>query len=213
MKNVILFLTLCILSVTTLSAQNANRSGFFIEGAVGGTTGTTPRTSYGCVDGNFTVYHAHGTALNFALGFRARISSCAAYEFAVQAQAPIDAFKTQPVFKAMPLSFRFTTKEFWRNYSVYFNFRLGGAVGNKGEFYRTSSQNPPDGNTDYRVEVNLFRGISAGAAFQAGLGVNLSNHFYAGFAWDAQYMFSQFRNMTEENLLWGMVGFNIGYRF
>lgn len=208
MKKVLFLLVFCVLATRAATAQNANRSGFFIEGAVGGTTGNTPRTSYGLDNENLTMYHAHGTAVNFALGFRARISSYAAYEFSLEAQSPVDAFKTQPVFKVMPLSFRFTTKEFWRNYSFYINFRIGGAIGNKGEFYGSDPL-----QDDNIIDVNLFRGMSAGAAYQIGVGINLSNHFYAGFSWDAQLMFQQIRNLEPENIHWGMTGLRLGYRF
>lgn len=213
MKKFLLLLTFCLMAATAAVAQNANRSGVFIEAAVGGTTGTTPRTSFALDNGQLTVSHAHGTSVNFAIGARRRISSYAAYEFVIEAQAPVDAFKTQPVFKMMPISFRFTTPEFWRNYSIYINFRLGGALGNKGVLdYSGDEPNilqPGEGSTD----VGLFEEVSGGAAYEIGFGVNITNHFYAGFSWDAQYMINQYRNAKTENLHWGMAGLRLGYRF
>ncbi len=205
------------MAATAALAQNANRGGFFIEAAVGGTTGSTPRTSYGIVNGDLTLHHAHGTALNIALGGRARISSYAAYEFVVEFQSPIDAFKTQPVAKAYPIAFRFTTPEFYRNFSVYINFRLGGAIGSKGtiKWWDPWEGDNPEllqpGSSDR--DFALFEEVCGGAAYEIGFGVNITNHFYAGFTWDAQYMFNQYRNVKAENLHWGMAGLRLGYRF
>ena len=218
MKKVLLILTFCLIAAAAAVAQNANRNGFFMEVAVGGTTGSTPQTSYGILDGNLTVFHAHGTSVNFTLGARRRISSYAAYEFALELQSPTDAFTTQPVAKLMPLSFRFTTPEFWRNFSFYINFRLGGAFGNKGklDYFDAYYPDPSDIlvlRSDERRDVALFEEVAGGAAYQLGFGVNLSNHFYAGFSWDAQYMFDQYRNGKAENLHWGMAGLLLGYRF
>ena len=218
MKKVLLLLTFCLIAAAAAVAQNANRNGCFMEVAVGGTTGTTPQTSYGILNGNLTVFHAHGTSVNFTMGARRRISSYAAYEFALELQSPTDAFKTQPVAKLMPLSFRFTTPEFWRNFSFYINFRLGGAIGNKGKlgymnpYYSGPSYILENGNNERR-DVPLFEEVSGGAAYQLGFGVNLSNHFYVGFSWDAQYMFNQYRNDKTDNLHWGMAGLLLGYRF
>ena len=218
MKKVLLLIVFCVMAATAALAQNANRGGFFIEAAVGGTTGTTPRTSYGLQNGNLTVYHARGTSFNIALGGRARISSYAAYEFAIEVQSPTDAIKTQPIAKLMPVSFRFTTPEFWRNFSFYINFRLGAALGNKGriediDIYDPSSADILESGSDARHDVALFEELTGGAAYQIGFGVNITNHFYAGFSWDAQYMFNQYRNTKAENLHWGMAGLRLGYRF
>ena len=222
MKKVLLLLIFCVLAATAATAQNANRTGFFIEGAVGGTTGTTPRTSYGLDNGNLTLYHAHGTSVNLTFGFRVRISRYAAYEVTVEAQSPVDAIKTQPVFKAMPISFRFTTPEFWRNYSFYFNFRVGGALGNKGLILEPTPWYSDYNHTNYNYitlgkdshnDVSSFEEVCGGVAYQIGFGLNITTHFYAGFSWDAQYMFNQYRNTKAESLHWGMAGLRLGYRF
>ena len=218
MKKVLLLLTFCLIAAAAAVAQNANRNGFFMEVAVGGTTGSTPLTSYGILNGNLALYHAHGTSVNFTMGVRRRISSYAAYELALELQSPTDAIKTQPVAKLMPLSFRFTTPEFWRNFSFYINFRLGGAIGSKGRLDYFDTYNPFDSEIlengkNERYDVPLFKHVVGGAAYQFGLGVNLSNHFYAGFSWDAQYMFNQHRNGKADNLHWGMAGLLLGYRF
>ena len=217
MKKVLLLLIFCVLAATAATAQNANRTGFFIEGAVGGTTGTTPRTSYGLDNGNLTLYHAHSTSVNLTFGFRVRISRYAAYEITAEAQSPVDAIKTQPVFKAMPISFRFTTPEFWRNYSFYFNFRVGGAVGNKGILRSYSGEGLLESSVELgknnRHDLRFFKEVSGGVAYQIGFGLNITTHFYAGFSWDAQYMFEQYRENITENLHWGMAGLRLGYRF
>lgn len=219
MKKVLLLLIFCVLAATAATAQNANRTGFFIEGAVGGTTGNTPRTSYGLDNGNLTLYHAHGTSVNLTFGFRVRISRYAAYEITAEAQSPVDAIKTQPVFKVMPISFRFTTPEFWRNYSFYFNFRVGGALGNRGKmrylgwYYDYDFSDFINIDKNSRHDFYLFDEVTGGVAYQIGFGLNITNHFYAGFSWDAQYMFNQYRNTKAESLHWGMAGLRLGYRF
>lgn len=205
---IVLFCALCVLSPATLKAQNANRSGFFIEAAVGGTIGETPRVAATFSENHdFSFTYAGGTAWNFAFGQRFRTSSHWAYELKAEVQSTVDHILPAAVGKFYPLGLRYTSPEVWRNFSIYVTGNLGGAIGTAGNELKEWTIYP--GETQ---ETKLFDDACGGAAYSFGVGLNITNHFYAGFVCDGQYMFSQYR-YKKSNLNWGMVGFKLGYKF
>lgn len=64
-------------------SQNANRKGFFLEGSIGGTTGTTPRVAVSFDNNTLLAHQAGGAAVSFGLGERYPISNYAAFEWAI----------------------------------------------------------------------------------------------------------------------------------
>lgn len=205
---IVSFCALCVLSSGTLKAQNANNSGFFLEAAIGGTIGDTPRvaaTFANNYDLSFTC--AGGTAWNFAFGQRFRTSSHFAYEIKGEAQSTTSHVMPAMTFKLYPASIRYTSPEVWRNFSIYATGGVGAALGSSGDRLKDDVLNLGESSG-----IRLFENACPGVAYTLGVGVNLTNHFYAGFVWDGQYMISQYR-IDKGNRNWGMVGFKLGYKF
>lgn len=208
MKKVLIACLMVAFGFAAAWSQNANRKGFFLEGSIGGTTGTTPRVAVSFDNNTLLAHQAGGAAVSFGLGERYPISNYAAFEWAIEAMAPTGYISTSPVVRAHILGFRFYTNDFFGNMSGYFNFRLGVAGASKGEM---SDIDPRNGEKiDLKVGDSGFTG---GVAYSIGAGVNITTHFYAGFVWDAQYMFKQIRVRKPENLHWGMAALRLGYRF
>lgn len=204
-----LLLLLAVCALTAVSAQNANRKGFFIEAAVGGSIGDTPRTGLS-MDGNTLMAHTTGgTVVNLAFGPRFRTGEHTAFDFRVEAQANTARLTQTLVLKAMP-GIRITTGELFGNISLYVSTNIGFAAADAGE--PSYDQFIPDDGTV--VEWDIFGdGASFGVAYALGVGLNITTHFYAGLLWDAQYMFKQVRINEPESLHYGMAGVRVGYRF
>lgn len=207
-----------MVSVLSGWSQNANRTGFFLELAYGGIVGETPQTSFKVENNTLITKSFKGSGLNFTFGPRWKISSIVAYEIAFEAQAPLSAIKSQPTFKFMPVSFRFTTKELLLNNSLYATIRLGGLLGFNGTYdnhnyhyhdLNITVPNMPD--TNFGISDNDQ--ITGGVAASLGIGVNVTTHLYIGATCDLQYIFDQYRGNDRKNLLWGMAGVRLGYRF
>lgn len=222
MKKFLLMLLVLTAAIPGAMAQNANRSGFFLETAVGGITGSTPAIGYSAKDGKVSAYCLSGTAVNFALGFRRATARHWAYEFRMEGQTNTDDFERGLTAKLLPVGFRYTSPELFRNYSLFFHFNVGGAIGavnvnpedvlcdsdNSGYDYDQSLT-----NNSPRTDAKAFDNISYGAAYELGIGVNLSIHFYVEALWDSQVMLDTFGKEGKKALHWGMVGARIGYRF
>ena len=211
MRKLILTLLLVMTGMTAAWSQSANRSGFFMEAAIGGATGKTPQVAFSVENNILKAHTLTGPVAAFALGPRFRISNYAAYELVLEFQGPLDAIKAQPTAKLMPVAFRFTSPEFYRNYSIYGTIRLGGAVGFAGDGNLSHITTPDMPKQDISIHSNSS--VTGGAVAHLGLGVNVTTHFYAGATWDMQYMFQQYRGYKRTNCLWGMVGLRLGYRF
>lgn len=207
MKKVILAL-LCLIAVLGVSAQNANRTGFFIEAGIGGTTGSTPRIGLSNDNGTVMARYAGGTSFNFNFGQRIRTSTHMAVEFRFGLQAPIDYVTTVPTGKIL-FGLRYTSSELFGNMSIYANAAVGGAIGASYVW----GDGVPTGPDLVKFDFSNANDASFGAGYLLGVGLNITTHFYAGFVWDAQYMIKQCRKHQEDNLNWGMAGLQIGYRF
>lgn len=214
MKKILIVLAVIIAGLTsglTASAQNANRNGFFMEAGIGGLTGNTPRSAVALDGKNLMAYYASGADFNVYLGGRKRIGSNMAFDFRVGLQAPLSGLTTAPAVKGMP-GLRYTSNEIFGNMSIYGFAAVGYALGFS--YNNLPDQQLPDDGT--KVSFNAFDDeltAANGVAYQLGVGMNLTTHFYAGFIWDAQYMFNQTRLEYKENIHWGMAGLQIGYRF
>lgn len=210
MKKILIACLMIALGFAAAWSQNANRKGFFLEGSIGGTIGTTPRVAVSLENNTFFAYQAGGAAVSFGLGQRYPISNYTAFEWAIEAMAPTGYLTTSPVLRAHILGFRIYTNDFFGNMSAYFNLRLGAAGASKGRLSRY--HNGPQ-KIDLKVGEYSDSGFTGGVAYSIGAGVNITTHFYAGFVWDAQYMFQQIRVIKPENLHWGMAALRLGYRF
>ncbi len=205
MKKLIILLLL-ITALLPAAAQNANRKGFFIELGAGALTGKTPRVSISMNDDRAVFAHfAKGMAADFYFGVRFRTGSHWAYEFRAGASAPLDALTVLPVPKAFPIGFRYTSGELFGNMSLYAHCNLGAAMTARGTVELVLV--PGD---KHDVKYHL---ITGGPAISAGIGLNITTHFYAGVTADYQYLFGCYRELKKENILWGNIGLRLGYRF
>lgn len=215
MKKFLLMLLVLTAAIPGAMAQNANRSGFFLETAVGGITGSTPAIGYSAKDGKVSAYCLSGTAVNFALGFRRATARHWAYEFRMEGQIDTETHGKELSARLLPIGFRYTSPELVRNNSLFFHFNVGGAL-------VTPNASPEDALPRYNGHINpnsprkdakALDDNSYGAAYELGIGVNLSNHFYVEALWDSQVMLDTFGKEGKKALHWGMVGARIGYRF
>lgn len=195
-------------------AQNANRSGFFIEAGIGGTVGNTPRISATLTE-NYDFYFTSAGGASWSIGFgqRFRTSRHFAYDIKAEVQSTIDCPVYNATVKFYPVGIRYISPEPWRNYSFYASACLGGALSSAhdqlpyNESYYEYILTP--GET---LNFKLDGDESFGIAYSLEAGININNHLYGGIVWDAQYMFAQYR-YVRSNLNWGMVAFKIGYKF
>ncbi len=206
MKKLIIAL-LCVVAALAAGAQNANRTGFFIEAAIGGATGSTPRTSIAFDGKELAAQFAGGTSFNLALGMRIKSGSHMAVDLRLEAQAPFSYVSTVPTGRFL-IAPRYISSEVFGNMSIYGTVGVGGAAGFSYPLYCTAL--PTEGTYTYKVSHG---DVSPGVAYLLGVGLNITTHFSAGFVWSAQYMFNQCRTQDKENLHWGMAGLQLGYRF
>ena len=215
MKKIFLFLVMAILSSGIAMAQNANRHGFFLELGIGGLVGDTPRSSIFTTDNVVKYKYLAGAAADFGLGGRIRIGNHWAYEIKAEAQFPFANPIHSLVGRALPIGFRYTSVEVWRNYSLYTHANLGGAIiVNRGMFWG-------EGNTIYpnTNEIKLKRRKGGygeegyGVSYSAGIGLNITTHAYAEACYNGQAMFNSYGKNGIGMNNFGILAFLIGYRF
>lgn len=223
MKRYILLVLVAILSLGIATAQNANRNGFFLEAGIGGLIGDTPRMSITIVDN--VVYNkcVYGTAADLGLGGRFRIGNHWAYELKAEGMIPLCDPINAVVGRFLPIGFRYTSGELWKNYSIYAHANIGGAMtGLNGktescnlEYSNSDSHTNsgiivPDGTTTIKLKT---KDCTFGASYSFGLGINLSTHLYLEGCFNAQFMFDVFGKDGIGTANYGMIAFLIGYRF
>ncbi len=218
MKKILLLSLLAICTVVGASAQNANRSGIFIEAAGGGSIGNGPLIGLSMDGPNLMGYYAGGAVLNLAVGAQFRISDHNAIGFRAEAQSNVSHFTQSLVLKAMP-GLRISTDELFANISMYINVNAGLAVADSGKpdftYYDDRESEhyvvPGDGSV---VKWDSIKDASLGVAYEIGVGLNITSRFYGGLVWDAQIMFDQTRDLDPTGILhYGMAGIRLGYRF
>ncbi len=219
MKKVLLIFAAIIIAIG-VQAQNANRGGFFLELGIGSTVGDMPRIGFQ-LDKNNTLYAVHtaGAKFDVALGARAAMKNRHwAYELRLEFESTTEHAFQNLAGKLFPIAFRYTSGELFGNMSLYATFGLGAAVSSSGKSIDEYSEEdlvwkPGVDNEAAIVKYPLGSGVSVGPAYTVGVGLNITNHLYAGFAWDAQMMINSYRAKEAETLHYGSCGFRLGYRF
>ena len=224
MKRIFLLTLLAFLLSGIATAQNANRHGFFLEAGIGGMVGSTPRMSIEIVDN--VVYNkcVYGTAVDLGLGGRFRIGNHWAYEVKAEGMIPLCDPINAIVGRFLPIGFRFTSGEVWKNYSVYAHANLGAALtGLSGEISRYNSSYSTQIVREYENDGIIIPDASTirlklgdarvGASYSVGLGVNLNQHLYLEGCFDAQVMFNCCRKSADSILHFGAPLCVVGYRF
>lgn len=211
MKKLLILFVMLTASTALSLAQNANRSGFFLEAGAGATVGSTPRVSYTLTNNDFTFKCASGLSVDFGLGYRLRTSSHWAYEFKANAQSVTSYLKDSFVARALPVGFRYTSVEIWRNFSLYCHFNIGAALATNNGKIDPYSDLDISGND---TPIEGFKDqLGCGPACSLGIGINLTTHFYMEYCWDSQAVFNTCGNDGKGMHHWGMSGLVIGYRF
>ena len=210
---ILIILTLSFAGLT--SAQNANRSGFLVEVGIGGMVGNTPRSSI-LITNNVMQYKcASGTAVDLGLGYRFRFKSHWAYELKAEVQTGLSDPVNTLVGRFLPLGFRYTSVEVWRNYSLFVHFNIGGAVSvNRGVIAYDNFENDTFyPNTPDRPIKGYVGKEGFGPAYSLGLGANITTHFYAEACWDGQALIDSYGKNGRGIVNGGIVAFILGYRF
>lgn len=210
MKKILLFVLVAIISTGIATAQNANRHGFFLELGIGGLVGNTPRSSILITDNVVKYKCLTGAAADFGFGGRFRIGSHWAYEVKAEALIPFENPIYSFVGRALPVGFRYTSNEIWRNYSLYAHANLGGAIIVNRGIYREWGITFFPNTEEIKLKTD---GAGYGIAYSAGLGVNLTTHLYAEACYNGQAMFNCFGKNGMGMNNFGIIAFLVGYRF
>lgn len=221
MKKILLIIFATIFSIGIVSAQNANRNGFFLELGVGGLVGNTPRSSLLITDNVVKYKCLSGAAADVGFGCRFRFKKHWAYEVKGEAQIPF----ANPIYsmtvRVLPVGFRYTSIELWRNYSLYAHANLGGSIIVNRGIYRTTRYSYGDytctffENTD-EFKLKKVQGAGDegyGIAYSAGIGVNLTPHVYLEACYNGQAIFNSFGKNGIGTNNFGIIAFLVGYRF
>lgn len=213
------------------SAQNANRSGFFLEAGIGGMVGDTPRTSISVTNNVMSYKCISGTVGEFGLGMRLKIANHWAYEIKAEGQFPFQKPLQALVGRLLPIGFRYTSGELWRNHSLYAHINMGGAITvnngiiGKGNLEHSSTdiidmiKDQHHGsfvlfpNTPETDIIGYVGNEGYGVSYSAGIGVNLSNHLYIEGCWSGQSFFNSYGQNGKGTLTGGVVACVLGYRF
>lgn len=223
MKKFILFLIFLGAFLTNGFAQNANRSGLFIEAGTGFLIGNPPIQKLEWIDNSMNAYFPSGPDVNLALGYRGATSSVFAWEIKIEASGVPKDMRSSFVLAAMP-GIRYTTREIFGNSSLYIGFNLGFATGSSQYIIGGSFQ--LDENKEFKPIKENFKSLGAKLSLTAG--INITSKLYAGLYFDYSIMSDQIgdtnfnynsnNNYTEifhygDWNYFGSIGVRLGYRF
>lgn len=208
MKKLFAFLMLILTAVGSVSAQNANRSGFFLEAGVGVPIGTTPTYKLKVENDVLVGYRAGGIGYEAALGYRYALSVPCAIEIMAQFSALSSNLDSTGAISVMP-GFRYTTTEILGNMSLYFGVNAGLALGKDYISYRSY-------NYSSQVISDDFYGDwagSLGGTGQISFGLNITSSLSIGVAYQQYFMNDKLSGVEDKMLSWGTATLSLGYRF
>lgn len=231
MKKLIFAAILAIFAVTPVLSQNANRSGFFIEGGTGFLVGKAPISNVKWKNNSLYVCRPGGPDVNLGFGYRRATSKVFAWEIKAEGSVVPNNVESTLVLAVMP-GIRYTTKELFGNTSLYFGLNVGVACGSSGDnfldYFYSENGNSLRGLGSMIVPLNDNGGYDIyhdflcrfGAKINLTAGINITSSFYAGLYWDFNFLADQGINLhlesryIEEGLgKWGSLGLRLGYRF
>lgn len=214
MKKIIPIIILLVACSTSNYAQNANRSGFFIEGGAGFLVGNPPIKKVIWKDNVLSAVKPSGPDINLGLGYRRASSRVFAWEVKTQFSI-VPSAAANTVNLALLPGIRYTTAEIFSNTSLYFGLNVGLVLGTESDFYAPGLY--PDKNWERSPDIYDF--CSVGAKINLTAGFNVTSSFYAGLYFDYSIMNYQFGRLEQMNNdssdanSWGSVGVRLGYRF
>ncbi len=165
MKKIVLFFAGIILAISGMTAQNANRKGFFLEVQGGVALGDIvtadiikhQNDTYETTD---ITYLKGGFAGSFDFGYRFRLSNPFAFEIKAGLWSNLADFIDTWNVRLMP-GIRWTSKDFGGNMSSFITYNVGLGIGAQDE------------------DCNLI------IPSELGIGINFTPKFYAALVWDA----------------------------
>ena len=192
MKKIMIIAMVMLGVAFTSNAQNANRSGFFIELSPGIYVGNTPvvdvETKQTVVGNKYVTQtiekHLSGLNIEFDAGYRWAFHRHWALDAKVGFSLPTSRTNEFWTIEILP-GLRYTSKELGSsNVSLFAGFNAGLGI-------QVSEENP------------IF-------AYELKAGFNLSNRFSIGLVWNALYDLEDYNCNTYHT---GALGINLGYRF
>ncbi len=215
MNKKLLLLLIVILSFGFVQAQNANRSGIFLELGAGGLIGSTPRKSLSIVDDVMYFKYLSGPTIDCGVGGRLRMNNHWAYELKIDAMLPVSSPINNMILRCLPLGFRYTSQEIWKNNSLYGHVNVGVALAaNRGIINYEGIENKTYYyNTPEREIKGFSSSVGLGVAYSLGFGVNITTHFYTEACWKGQTIFDSFVRNGRAIANYGTLGIIFGYRF
>lgn len=206
MKRIILLIVVAVLAMTGY-AQNANRSGFFVEASAGIFNYPYYSTKVNVTDNTlqdvFVTTKESTFSADFGLGYRFTTSKYFALEIKAKCFDLANLDKSGfLMFKLMP-GIRYTTPELSSNsnISMYLALNVGAVL----QLVEYEDENHYWGDP-----------VQPGAAYDVSVGFNFTTHFYTGFIWSAQlcsvdHLSSNVSDIGVKHC--GMLGLTLGYRF
>lgn len=205
MKRIILLTVLAVLAMTGY-AQNANRSGFFVEASAGIFNYPYYSTKVNVTDNTlqnvFVTTKESTFSADFGLGYRFTTSKYFALEIKAKCFDLANLDKSGfLMFKLMP-GIRYTTPELSSNSNISMYLAL-----NAGAVFQLAEK-------DFKDE--MYGKCYFGVAYDVSVGFNFTTDFYTGFIWSAQLCSVErlCLNVGSTGLTHcGMLGLTLGYRF
>lgn len=180
MKRILLILTAFLSLVGMATAQNANRSGVFLELGGGPTFGTKLLKDVEWTGSSLIVKKAGSGEANLGVGYRKASSRVFAWEIKAQLSTMPSDLEGSHTFALMP-GFRYTTKELFGNVSMYFGLNAGVAIMPQAKGYYYGGIDLIIGQPDY---MDFDNGLSVGGKIDLQAGLNLTTKIYLGLFFD-----------------------------
>lgn len=181
MKRILLILTAFLSLVGMATAQNANRSGVFLELGGGPTFGAKLLKDGEWTGSSLIVKKAAGSGeANLGVGYRKASSRVFAWEIKAQLSTMPSDLEGSLTLALMP-GFRYTTKELFGNVSMYFGLNAGVAIMPVARDYYYGGIDLIIGQPDY---MDFDNGLSIGGKIDLQAGLNLTTKIYLGLFFD-----------------------------
>lgn len=197
----IVFIIALLTALFSANAQNANRSGLFVDLGFGVAVGNTPITKAYLQTNSIKIEYGEGVGAMAALGYRYAISRFTAVEAKVEYMNTFKNAAATSMFKVMPGG-RYYFVNFKDNKSIFVGANIGIAIGSEGCV-----------NTDGKTEPATFLSpMKVGLALDFELGVSLTPQMCLSAFFDMQSI-PQYHAKSEDSNSWGLLGAKVSYRF
>lgn len=164
MKKILLLFAVFIMTTNNLIAQNANRSGVFLElqggAALGDGIKPVPTDQYGEI-GSYDLYPVYlkgGVVGSVDVGYRWATSSIFAIEAKVGLWSNFADFNNTYNLRIMP-GFRITTKEIYKNSSIFLGCNIGAGYAPSNNSRHDTFNAAAEISTGLNINKNIYVGL------------------------------------------------------